>query len=149
MPKRFTDTEKWNEDWFLDLSNAHKLFWIYICDNCNHAGIFKLNKKMFEFLIGQQIEPQDFLHKVNQDKQRVKVIQKDKWFIVNFVRFQYGDELNPNSRIHASVIKLLKQNKITYKKYKGTSSGKSRGAKVTLPKSTTEVAEYFLSLIHI
>ena len=142
MPKRFTDTEKWSEDWFLELSNAHKLFWIYICDNCNHGGIFKLNRKMFEFLIGQEINPQDFLSKVNQDKERVKVIDKGKWFIINFVKFQYGEELNPDSRIHASVIKILKENKINYKKAKN-SSGKSRGAKITLPKSTSEVAEYF------
>jgi len=42
MAKRFTDTEKWNEDWFLEIINPHKLFWIYICDNCNHAGILSL-----------------------------------------------------------------------------------------------------------
>ena len=45
MAKRFTDTMKWNEDWYLDLALVDKLFWIYICDNCDHAGIFKPNKR--------------------------------------------------------------------------------------------------------
>ena len=52
MAKRFTDTMKWNEDWYLDLALVDKLFWIYICDNCDHAGIFKPNKRMFELLFG-------------------------------------------------------------------------------------------------
>tara|TARA_R110002020_G_scaffold81777_1_gene202831 strand:+ start:5163 stop:5777 length:615 start_codon:yes stop_codon:yes gene_type:complete len=142
MPKRFTDTEKWSEDWFLELSNAHKLFWIYICDNCNHAGIFKLNKKMFEFLIGTKINPQEFLSIVNEEKERIKILDKGKWYIVDFIKFQYGECLNKNNRVHNSIIKILIENKINYKKSKG-GSNKSRGAKITLPKSTTEVADYF------
>ena len=115
MPKRFTDTEKWSEDWFLELSNPNKLFWIYICDNCNHAGVFKLNKKTFEFLIGTKIDPEQFLLIVNDEKERIKIISKGKWYLVGFIKFQYGEELHPDSRVHASVIKILKENKINYK----------------------------------
>jgi hypothetical protein len=140
MPKRFTDTEKWSEDWFLELSNAHKLFWIYICDNCNHAGVFKLNKKMFEFLIGTDINPEQFLLIVNDGKERVKTIGKGKWYIVDFIKFQYGEVLNPSSAVHASVIKILKDNKIDYK---SKTKKRKKSSTIKLPKSTTEVAEYF------
>ena len=49
MAKRFTDTQKWSEDWYLDLPITYKVFWIYICDNCNHAGIYKPNKRVLNY----------------------------------------------------------------------------------------------------
>jgi hypothetical protein len=41
MSKRFTDTEKWKDDWFLSLSNDYRIVWQWLLDNCNHAGICK------------------------------------------------------------------------------------------------------------
>ena len=140
MPKRFTSTEKWSEDWFLELPNPYKLFWIYICDSCNHAGIFKLNKKTFEFLVGTEINLQKFLTLINEEKDRIKILEKGKWYLIDFIKFQYGSELNPDSRIHASVIKILQENKIPYKKSKPK---RQKRVSVKLPKSTSEVAEYF------
>jgi len=45
MPKRLTATEKWNDPWFCGLNIEDKLFWIYLCDNCDHAGIYKWDKE--------------------------------------------------------------------------------------------------------
>ena len=43
MAKRFTSTEIWNEDWFLDMPAEYKLFWYYMLCECDHAGLFKVN----------------------------------------------------------------------------------------------------------
>ena len=117
MAKRFTDTMKWNEDWYLDLTLPQKLFWIYICDNCNHAGIFKPNKKMFEILIGKTIDIKLFLDVVNSSKSRIEILGNGRWYLTGFIEFQYGSSLNPISRVHKSILKVLNDNDINYSQY--------------------------------
>jgi len=114
MAKRFTDTAKWNEDWFLDLSNSHKLFWIYICDNCDHAGIFKPNKRMFELIVDDRIDITDFLSIVNGDKIRIIELENGRWYLTGFISFQYGGKLNVNNRVHKSILSVLTKNNITW-----------------------------------
>jgi len=114
MAKRFTDTAKWNEDWFLDLTNSHKLFWIYICDNCDHAGIFKPNKRMFELIVGDRIDITDFLSIVNGDKIRIIELENGRWYLTGFISFQYGGKLNVNNRVHKSILSVLTKNNITW-----------------------------------
>jgi len=114
MAKRFTDTTKWKEDWFLDLSNSYKLFWTYICDNCDHAGIFKPNKRMFELIVGERIDVAEFLSIVNEDKVRVLELNNGRWYLTGFISFQYGGKLNLNNRVHKSILSLLNKNEITW-----------------------------------
>tara|TARA_R110001592_G_scaffold221828_3_gene476760 strand:- start:21610 stop:22236 length:627 start_codon:yes stop_codon:yes gene_type:complete len=145
MAKRFTETMKWNEDWYLDLSLADKLFWIYVCDNCDHAGIFKPNKRMFELLIGNEINVESFLDNVNLNKPRICVLANGRWFLTGFIEFQYGNKLNPNNRVHKSILKLLNENDISLNfpnnKISLTEPINSRR---DVPESTQEVITYFL-----
>jgi len=39
MSKRFHDSGLWNEDWFIELSTEHKLFYQYKLDNYLNPGI--------------------------------------------------------------------------------------------------------------
>lgn len=146
MAKRFTDTTKWNEDWFLDLSISNKLFWIYICDNVDHAGIFKPNKRMFELLVGDKINIKDFLSAVNSEKERIKILENGRWYLTKFIEFQYGSKLNPNNRVHKSIIKLLDTNNVDYSiddEYKMDNSNEGVGT-LSQPNDITEVQSYFI-----
>ena len=87
MAKRFTDTTKWNDDWFFNLSNEQKLAWIYILDTCDHAGVWKKNIKLLNFHTGSCFV-EDNLKQVFSGK---FIEIKDKWFIPNFIKFQYGN----------------------------------------------------------
>jgi len=146
MAKRFTDTEKWNEDWFLDLPTTHKLFWDYICDNCNHAGIFKPNKRIFELLIGEKINSDNFFKSLNTGKDRIIILPNGRWYITGFIKFQYGETLNPNNRVHNSILKILNQNDITYSDTAIIEFGEtSKPAQKPTPKSLEEAQEYFVS----
>ena len=86
MAKRFTDSTKWNDDWFFNLKNEEKLAWIYILDTCDHAGIWKKNIRLLNFQIGSNFVEDD-LKQVFANK---FIEIKDKWFIFNFIKFQYG-----------------------------------------------------------
>lgn len=102
MPKRFTATEKWADPWFCELDPMNKLFWIYLVENCNHAGIWAVNWPLVKFHLG------DFVYDKKMFDGRLIILNSHKWFIPKFIEFQYG-ELNSENRAHASVISILKK----------------------------------------
>jgi hypothetical protein len=106
MAKRMTDTDKWKKRFVRELSPQHKLLWFYILDDCNHAGIWEVDIEVASIRVGYELIhdmlPQAFLDKI------VIFDNGDKWFIPEFIDFQYG-ELNPNSNVHKSVIALLQK----------------------------------------
>ena len=104
MAKRMTDTDKWKKRFLRELKPQHKLLWFYILDDCNHAGIWDVDIEVASIRVGEELIydmlPQAFLDKI------VIFDNGDKWFIPEFIEFQYG-ELNPTSNVHKSVIALL------------------------------------------
>ena len=111
MAKRMTDTDKWKKRFVRELSPEHKLLWFYILDDCNHAGIWEVDLEVASIRIGETLQhdipAEDMLSQSFLDK-IVIFDNGDKWFIPEFIDFQYG-ELNPNSNVHKSVIALLQK----------------------------------------
>lgn len=103
--KRFTDTCKWMKPWFRNLTAHQKLFWSYLLDNCDHAGIWDVDLGLASFFIGVEIDD-EFLTPFA--KQITQVNDGKQWFIRDFVEFQYG-ELKPTNKLHASVLKILEK----------------------------------------
>ena len=131
MSKRFTDTELWEEDWFIELHNDHKLFWFYLKDACNHAGIWRVNKKQFEFITGIKINLEKFLEIINSGKDRVQKINVEKWFIVEFVKFQNGSILNENNNAHKGILNELNNYKLdtsSFEVKEGSNTGQRGGS---------------------
>ena len=103
MAKRMTDTDKWKKRFIRELKPKHKLLWLYILDDCNHAGIWEIDLDVASIRVGEAVGYKDL------DVFGNKIIMFDnneKCFIPDFIDFQYG-ELNPNSNVHKSVILLL------------------------------------------
>ena len=103
MAKRMTDTDKWKKRFIRELKPKHKLLWLYILDDCNHAGIWEIDLDVASIRVGEAVGYKDL------DVFGSKIIMFDnneKCFIPDFIEFQYG-ELNPNSNVHKSVISLL------------------------------------------
>lgn len=105
MTKRFTATDKWVDPWFCSLAPDHKLFWIYLCDNCDHAGIWKVNWPLVKFHIG------DYNFDKTVFNGRIKYLNDELWFLEKFILFQQKiqdlSELNPNNKAHWGIIKIL------------------------------------------
>lgn len=104
--KRFTETEKWRDVWFMDLPIKFKLAWLYMCDQCDAAGIFEPNTRLMECQIGEPINTTELLRQMGG---RVEALKSGKWRIVGFIRFQYGRELNPKNNAHLGVIRALQR----------------------------------------
>lgn len=114
MSKRFTDTDKWKDAWFMDLEPIMKCFWIYLCDTCDCAGVWRVNFKQASFAIGAVLDKQSAVKALGE---RVVVLNKEKWFVEKFIRFQYPRGLSQNSKAHSGVLKSLEYHKIETKPY--------------------------------
>lgn len=113
MAKRLTDNSKWNRIWFRKLTPTEKCFWIYILDNCDHAGIWEVDFETAEHFIGSKILPEEI--KQVFVKQFIEINGGNRWFIKDFINFQYNcnpQELNPKNKLHLSVINILKRHSI-------------------------------------
>jgi len=109
MAKRFTDNEKWKDAWFMDLPSKYKLFWLYLLDECNHAGIWKVNFKIAIFHIGENLEYSEVKRMLDL---RIEVLNDEYWYIKKFIKYQYKadiKELNTKNKAHESVLKLLNE----------------------------------------
>lgn len=103
MPKRFTDTEKWKKPFIRGLQGSYKLLWFYILDDCDHAGIWQVDFEVARIRIGEAVDMNEALRLFGG---RVHQINKFRWFLPDFINFQYG-ELTEKNRMHKSVIEIL------------------------------------------
>ena len=105
MTNRFTATDKWNDPWFCGLEPSYKLFWLYLCDNCNIAGIWNVNFPLVKFHCG--LNSVDL--KIFGD--RIEIISDEKWFVRKFIYFQQKindlSELNTENNAHKAIISIL------------------------------------------
>jgi hypothetical protein len=108
MSKRFHDTDIWDEDWYLDMPLEYRSFWGYVCDKCDHAGIWRPNLRRFNSDIENKIDLDTALTFFNTNKERMIPLESGHWMIAEFVPFQYGKNLNLNNRVHLSVFNRLK-----------------------------------------
>ena len=114
MSKRFTDTNKYKKKFIRELPLAYKVLWDYLYHDCDHSGIWHVNFDIAKLYIGGDIEINEdkALELFNKDEERVIVLNGgSKWFIIPFIRFQYG-ALDSNNRVHKSVLDLLHREQI-------------------------------------
>ena len=119
MSKRFTETEIWNEDWYLDMPLEYRHFWHYVKDTCDHAGVWKPNVRRFNADIEKKVDLSVALELFNAEKNRIEKLESGHWILLDFVNFQYGSVLNLKNSCHLSVFNRL--NKL------GVSLGSLRG----------------------
>ena len=109
MAKRFTDNEKWKDAWFMDLPSKYKLFWLYILDDCDHSGVWKINFKVAQFMVGEHLEMSEVKRYL---KDRIIEVDNEYWFVIKFLKFQYPHGLKSNVKAQKSVINLLSKYKL-------------------------------------
>ena len=103
MAKRFTDTGKWSKPFVRGLPMVQKFLWFYMLDTCDHAGVWDVELDVAAMRLG--CDDLDESACLNAFGDHVLAVD-GKWFIPDFIAFQYG-ELNESNRVHASVIQRL------------------------------------------
>mgnify|MGYP006402534289 CR=1 FL=1 len=129
VAKRFTDTEKWKKHWFRNLPRDYKLLWLYILDDCNCAGIWDVDLEVAQIRCKVEVSESRVL---KYYKDRIEPIENGvKWFIPNFIDWQYG-KLSEKCNYHQKPIKLLKK----YNLYKNEVYGMNDGINDTISTNT-------------
>lgn len=110
MAKRFTDSEKWKDPFFEELTKDLKLAWLYLLDDCDHAGIWKKSIKRLNFSLDTNFTEEDLLKAFND---RIVILNADKWFIPKFITFQYGNDFfKSKQKAVLSAVKILNENNL-------------------------------------
>jgi hypothetical protein len=112
MSKRFVDTNIWEKEWFMSCTPTEKCLVKYVRDKCDLAGIWKPNYTLASYVIGHKVDEQTLINIDNGNQ--FKKLPDNKIICIDFVRFQYGIELNPSSPIHKKVIQLLSRYDVEY-----------------------------------
>ena len=105
MAKRFTDTKKWGDPWFSELSPKTKCLWVFLCDQCDEVGIWKVNLPLASFFLGEKVVHGD----LEALGRRLVWLGEDKVWLPGFLVFQYGT-LSNKSKAHLGIMrKILKE----------------------------------------
>lgn len=110
MPKRFTDTEIWDKEWFMSLEPRLKCLVKYVRDKCDLAGIWHPNFLLANMMIGASVQEHELLD--IDAGQQFKKLHDGKIFCCGFVEFQYGNTLNPASPVHKKVLSMLEKHQV-------------------------------------
>ena len=108
MAKRLTDNTKWDDPWFSELPSKYKLFYLYLLDECDHAGIWKVNFRKAQFMIGESLEQSEVRRYMSD---RIQIIDEAYWLVVKFVKFQYSTL--GGSKVSISALEILKKHGLT------------------------------------
>jgi hypothetical protein len=124
MAKRLTDANKWDDPWYSDLSDTHKLAWDYICDKCDAVGVWKPSAKLLQF--NTKVSDLVEFFKVC-GPERIYVMPNGNWWLVKFCDFQYGelkeDSKSPTTKAY---IKMLKKHSLWIGYSKGRHTPKDK-----------------------
>jgi hypothetical protein len=113
-----SNTEKWKDLWFSNLSPHAKLLFFYFVENCDNAGFFEVNKKFMLFHTG--FNEQELMDAGTElKKSYIKSKDGTKLWFKNFLKYQKRLPLNVANNSHKPIITAIKENLADENKFKG------------------------------
>lgn len=108
MAKRFTDNNIWKKSWFMKLPAHLKLFWQFLRDDCDAAGVWEGNFEIASVFVGDKVTEDDLLFYGD----RVEKLPNGKYWLTSFIEFQYSSNLSEKSPAHKPILSSLKKNNL-------------------------------------
>lgn len=103
MAKRFTETNKWQDDWYCTLSNDEKVIWQYLNDHCSVAGLIKKGLKHLNYFCGTKFTEAKLIEVFGS-----KLVDLgDCFFLPSFILEQYPSGISSDKPLIVSVRKEL------------------------------------------
>jgi hypothetical protein len=98
--KKFTDTNKWNDEWFGALSGSLKLGYLYLLDICDGAGVVNAPGELSSRIIGMDV---DWAELETLLGRRLIVLKCGKWWLCKHIAFQCPKGLSPTAPTHNKI----------------------------------------------
>lgn len=106
MAYRYSDTLKWQDEWFVDLTAIEKLLFMYLCDNCDIAGFFELSFRKIAFDLN--VKESEIKGAIKGLDRGIIVSDDEKCLLVkNFIRHQKNLPINPENKSHQGILKRV------------------------------------------
>lgn len=106
MAKRFFNTSRIDEDWYLELSLKHRELLRFCESKCDGAGVFCFSGKIASLYIGEKVTEADL------EKIRAEKLTNGKFWLPEFIEEQ-NSELKENCPAHKPIFKSIKENGLT------------------------------------
>lgn len=108
MAKRFTETNKWDDEWFLGLTPIQKLVFQFLTDRCDNAGFMEVNPRFNSFRIG--ISESEYLGAI-EGLIRGLIRSRDgkRIWIRKFLFHQKNLPLNLKNNAHKQIVSILQK----------------------------------------
>lgn len=104
MAKRFLDTSIFRDPSVRAMKAPYKVLYLYLLCECDHAGVWICEMDVAALRLGMKLGGRDEV--LAELAGAVIDLGGGAWYVVDFVRSQYG-KLNPANRVHASVMDRL------------------------------------------
>ena len=107
--ERITNTDKWKDDWFLDLSPNSKLTFIFLYENCDDAGFFKLSTKHMHLYL--KLSAKEIVSVTQELREKIVFNNtRKKIWIKNFLFYQNHLPLEKKNVEHRKIKLILEKN---------------------------------------
>ena len=105
MAIRFTNSNKWDDVWFSQLTMEEKVMFIYLCDMCDIAGFYEVNERLVSLRTGIQ----DVRGAVTSLSKSV-IFKGDHVWIKKYMKHQRNLPINIRNGAHKSMLRSIKMN---------------------------------------
>lgn len=104
IAKRFTNTDKWDDDWFLDLPPIMKCVWEYLRDNCDGGtGFMKISFTRMSRDIKGEVSRELFDSSFSE---RVHWFKADELWLPGYL-FEQFKNLSPTNKAHVNMARKV------------------------------------------
>ena len=118
--RRWTETTKWTDRWFRRLDVTSKVFYLYLLDNCDEAGVWEEDFEMLAFHTGISICRDALVEDLGE---RLQVLEGEKILVRKFLPFQQPKGLKPNVPFHKKILERLEFHGLSLQAEKVTLKG--------------------------
>ena len=102
MAVKFTNTKKWDDVWFSELTMEDKVMFVYLCDMCDIAGFLEINERLIKFHTGIE-DVRGAVKSLSKS-----VIYRDGYiWIMKYIKHQKNLPLNPSNNAHKGIISSM------------------------------------------
>lgn len=119
--KIFTDVAKWDDKWFRSLNPTLKLVYLYVCDKSDHAGVYDFDGELLS--LHTKIDFIDEAGWIDLLSPKVIRLPNGKWWIKNYIQFQYPKGINRRTNYFDPVFKSLEKNQIDVEQFEQMTLG--------------------------
>jgi hypothetical protein len=109
--KKFTCTDKWDNNWHFALSPFHKLAWSFVNDRCDHAGVIEVPDVLMAGYVGDPTFTMEAFA-IIAGPERIVRLASGAWWLPKYVGFQHAGGVSAKKKPHQPAVRSIIKNRL-------------------------------------